>query len=220
MNYFSYFSEIEETFNRRRGKHLFLSPLDWALIESWQERKMPLHIVLRGIERVFDVFDAQPKRRRSVKSLAFCREEIEAQFEEWSERQTGKNEDSAAEEIVFSKNALKAHLEKVAAEIAKARAKSGREIKETLEKVSARLSELKPDENAESLENALSDLEKLIDESLLKAADEKLKSEIEKQMAAYRAKMDAAVYRQTFDLMLLKKLREQSGIPRLSLFYL
>jgi hypothetical protein len=53
MNYYNYFTEIEDTFVRRRGKHLLLSPIDWAMIEGWQERGVPLHIVLRGIESVF-----------------------------------------------------------------------------------------------------------------------------------------------------------------------
>src|SRR4051812_29211234 len=57
LNYFNYFTEIEDTFIRRRNKHLFLSPLDWALIEGWQERGIPLHIVIRSVESVFDVFD-------------------------------------------------------------------------------------------------------------------------------------------------------------------
>ncbi len=36
-NYFNYFTEIEEHFQRARGTGLFLlSPLDWALIESWK----------------------------------------------------------------------------------------------------------------------------------------------------------------------------------------
>lgn len=222
MNYFNYFSEIEETFNRRRGKHQFLSPLDWALIESWQERKVPLHIVLRGIERVFDRIDAQPKRRRSVKSLTYCREEIEAQYEEWSERQTGKSDDSPQPDAKdFSKDAIESYLENTGARLEKARDETSGEIKRTLEKVLARFVELRRDSaDAENLENALGDLEKLIDDALLEMAGGDEKSEIEKQMAAYRAKMDANVYRQTFDLLLLKKMREQAGIPRLSLFYL
>ena len=36
-NYFNYFTEIEEHFQRARGTGLFLlSPLDWALIETWR----------------------------------------------------------------------------------------------------------------------------------------------------------------------------------------
>jgi hypothetical protein len=47
-----------------------------------------------------------------------------------------------------------------------------------------------------------------------------LKSEIEKQIASYKIKMEPEVYERTFNLMLLKRLRESAEIPRLSLFYL
>jgi hypothetical protein len=233
LNYFNYFSEVEETFNRRRGKYLFLSPLDWALIESWQERGVPLHVILRGIEKVFDGVDNQPKRRRSVKSLMYCREEIEAQYEEWLERQVGKSEangdgdasDSESESALFSDENVKTHLQNVARQLEPARAKAAGELREVLMRVTARLAELeKSFSDAEALEDALGDLEKLIDAALLETADEKilaaLKSETEKLMAQYRGKMEREVYERTFDLMLLKNLREAAEIPRLSLFYL
>jgi len=34
LNYFNYFTEIEERFQQRRGTLLLLSTLDWALIET------------------------------------------------------------------------------------------------------------------------------------------------------------------------------------------
>ncbi len=50
-NYFNYFTEIEEHFQRARGTSLFLlSPLDWALIETWKNSGVPLEAVLRGID--------------------------------------------------------------------------------------------------------------------------------------------------------------------------
>ncbi|MGI8555232.1 MAG: hypothetical protein ACR2LT_02605 [Pyrinomonadaceae bacterium] len=229
MNYFNYFSEIEETFNRRRGKFLFLSPLDWALIESWQERGVPLHVVLRGIEKVFDNYDSKPKRRRTIKGLSFCREEIEAQYEEWLERQVGKNmvEPIAAqsENTLFSDDAIRQHLQRVSAELESAAKQTNGDLREILERVLARLAEIeKTYADAESLENSLSDLEKLIDDALLETADkntlEKINAEASKNLAAYRGKMEAEVFRRTFDLMVLKTLREQINIPRLSLFYL
>ena len=85
MNYFNYFTEIEDTFVRRRGKHVLLSPLDWALIESWKEKGVPLHIALNGIERSFDSYEAKP-RKRSVKSLLYCQEEVEAQLQPYKNR--------------------------------------------------------------------------------------------------------------------------------------
>src|SRR5919199_1958420 len=88
LNYFNYFTEIEDAFVRRRGKHLLVSPLDWSLMESWKAAGVPLHVVLRGIERAFDSYEARP-RNRSVKSLFYCQEEVEAQFAEWLESQRG-----------------------------------------------------------------------------------------------------------------------------------
>jgi hypothetical protein len=249
MNYYNYFTEIEETFVRRRGKNLLLSPLDWALIESWQEREVPLHIVLRGIERVFDTIDKQPNRKRSVKSLFYCKEEIEAQFSEWLETQVGKGGESKAASgdadganghgnsshgngdagtdtngELFSRGAIEAHFESVSAELAAAVAETtDASLRETFERVLNRLTELRASdyESAEKLEESLEKLDALLDEGLLKHSDhENLKAETAKTLAGYRNKMETEVYRRTFDLMILKKLREQAKVPRLSLFYL
>ena len=238
MNYFNYFSEIEETFIRRRGRNLLLSPLDWALIETWQERGIPLRIVLRSIEKVFDGVDKQPTQKRTVKSLIYCREEIEVQYAEWLETQVGKNGDkkiqdsksrirnseavSSSKNDLFSDEAITAHLEKVSVDLKKARQKTEGELRETLENVLRQLVSLKQNSlETASLEKSLEKLDGLIDQSLLKYSEtEKLKTEIEKQIASYKNKMESEVYRRTFDLMLLKRLRERAEIPRLSLFYL
>ncbi|HSK73735.1 MAG TPA: hypothetical protein VK892_18705 [Pyrinomonadaceae bacterium] len=250
MNYFNYFSEIEETFIRRRGRNLLLSPLDWALIESWQERGIPLHVVVRAIETVFDGVDKKPKAGRAVKSLFYCKEEIEAQYGEWLEMQTGKNgaakisdfrfqipdskfqiSDSSVQDSGSSKNelfspeAIKNHLEKVSADLRAAIVRSKGDLRGVLEKVSKRLGEFEKNFNSvEKLEESLETLDGLLDEILLKTAEKgeisKLQAETAKQLASYKNKMERDVYRRTFDLMLLKKLRERAGIPRLSLFYL
>lgn len=241
MNYFNYFSEIEELFIRRRGRNLLLSPLDWALIESWQERGVPLPIILRSIEKIFDAVDKQPaKGKRTIKSLMYCREEIEAQYAEWLAGQVGKNggrkiqdsrfkmQDSEKEDAELPKSELfpietiSAHLETVAAQLNSAREKAKDDLRESLKKVIERLTKLKENfDDTEKLEDALEKLDEFLNESLLKSFEtEKVKDDIEKQLAAHRNKMDAEVYRRTFDLMLLKQLREKADIPRLSLFYL
>jgi hypothetical protein len=227
LNYFNYFSEIEETFIRRRGKNLFLSPLDWALMESWQEREVPLHIILRGIEKVFDNYD-KSKKKRTVKSLAFCSEEIEAQYEEWLETQVGKNggetiETDEGEE--FSDDSMREQLNNISAELRNAKAKANYVLAQTIERVINRLQEIKESfTDAEKLEEDLTHLEKILDESLLIDSDkellEKLKTETTKDLQTYKKTMEMEVYQRTFDLLLLKKLRLEAGIPRLSLFYL
>ena len=91
LNYFNYFTEIEDAFVRRRGKHLLVSSMDWALIETWKEMDIPLHVALRGIEKAFDSWESKP-RKRSIKSLLYCQEEVEAQFAEWREARVGAGE--------------------------------------------------------------------------------------------------------------------------------
>ena len=75
LNYFNYYTEIEDAFIRRRGKHLLVSPLDWSLMESWKAKGVPLHVVLRGIEKSFDSYESRP-RNRTVKTLFYCQEEV------------------------------------------------------------------------------------------------------------------------------------------------
>ena len=78
-NYFNYFTEIEDHFQRARGTGLFLlSPLDWALIEAWKNAGIPLEAVLRGIDQAFDKWRSRPPRARiqMVNSLAYCAQAI------------------------------------------------------------------------------------------------------------------------------------------------
>ncbi len=41
VNTYGYFTEIEEYFWKKRGAHLLVSPLDWAIMESWQKAGIP-----------------------------------------------------------------------------------------------------------------------------------------------------------------------------------
>ena len=55
-NYFNYFTEIEEHFWKKRGAHLLVSPLDWAIMETWQKAGVPLEAALQGIDRAFESY--------------------------------------------------------------------------------------------------------------------------------------------------------------------
>ncbi|MDT7602694.1 MAG: hypothetical protein QOF61_691 [Acidobacteriota bacterium] len=196
LNYFNYFTEIEDAFIRRRGKHLWLSPMDWALMATWKELGVPLHVALRGVEKSFDSYEAKP-RRRTVKSLLYCQEEVEAQFAEWRERQTGAHDagasangdgatatgeergidDSDTNALPFPREAIAAHLASCRTETVRARearlaAGGDDELCEALTRAAARLAELEKDfadaarPDAEQLEAALSDLEAMLDRAV------------------------------------------------------
>src|SRR5215467_14675979 len=88
-NYFNYFTEIEEHFQRRRGTLLILSPLDWALMETWKDAGIPLEAVLRGIDTTFDKWERRRKRTRKINSLAYSAQEVLAAAEEMKEAAVG-----------------------------------------------------------------------------------------------------------------------------------
>ena len=88
-NYFNYFTEIEEHFQRRRGTILLLSTLDWALIETWKDAGIPLEAALRGIDAAFERWERRPAKSRKVNSLAYCAQEVLAAAEEMKEAEVG-----------------------------------------------------------------------------------------------------------------------------------
>jgi uncharacterized membrane-anchored protein YhcB (DUF1043 family) len=246
-NYFNYFTEIEDTFVRRRGKHLLLSSMDWALIESWKEMGVPLHIALRGIEQAFDSYEAKP-RKRSVKTLLYCQEEVEAQYAEWLETRVGASEPAA--DVIsdgaiatdtgdanpsspFARPAILRHLQRVRAEleiIADQLNEQTSGLHEALARATSLLEELETDfagpagESAQKLEVSLTGIERMLNEALHSTTEpESLAAhqrEVKTQLRPYKSHMEPAAYALTFENLLLKRLREEFGIPRLSLFYL
>ena len=208
--------------------------MDWALIESWKEMEVPLHVVLRGIEKAFDSWESKP-RKRTVKSLLYCQEEVEAQFAEWREGQIGASGEATviedSERQPFSRAAVLNHLQRGRAALLSARAQhpSADEFSEVLNRAVARIDELTHEFSSTSLdarklEQSLTGIERMLSNVMTKAIDAEkvaaLKEETKEQLRPYRKQMDAAVYQQTWDNLFLKRLREQYGVPRLSLFYL
>jgi hypothetical protein len=243
LNYFSYFTEIEDTFVRRRGKHLLLSSMDWALIESWKECGVPLHVVLRGIETAFDSHAAK-QRKRSVKTLLYCQEEVEAQYAEWLESRVGAHEEATAkfagepattdDKSPFSREAVLAYLrqsrEALSSLYEERRKATDDELCEALWRAEKLLGELEGDyataaqPDARKLEDSLTGTERMLSDALGSIASaeqiDRIRKETNRQLRPYRTHMEPAVYEQTLDNLLLKRLREQFGVPRLSLFYL
>src|SRR5215510_15019318 len=117
--------------------------MDWALMETWKEQGIPLHIVLRGVEKSFDSYESRP-RKRTVKTLLYCQEEVEAQFAEWVEARVGSSSPSVeaeSDKTPFSFAAINEHLQrgrKSLAELSSAR-KQEDDLTEALTRAAALL---------------------------------------------------------------------------------
>ncbi len=94
-NYYNYFTEVEEYFVRKRGKNLMIAPLDWCLVELWKEQKIPLHIVLRGIDRSFE--SAAERQRKPPATLYYCHPAVMEAWEEHQAAALGGHQTDAAE---------------------------------------------------------------------------------------------------------------------------
>jgi hypothetical protein len=243
QNYFNYFTEIEEHFQRRRGSLLLLSTLDWALIETWREAGIPIEIALRGIDEAFDKHEArqrsQPGRRiRHVNGLAWCAQAVMEAAEKQKEAAIGTapaaaNEtgagfeaqriadhlETAAQALDASSISLEASLEMWAAALAV--------IALRLREIASELttpSNVLPPLNLEELERQLSVLEEKLFAALTTHVPEdiliRFKSEAARDLAAYRSRMGAVQLRQIEQQFVHKRLLEHYKLPRLSLFYM
>jgi hypothetical protein len=239
MNYFNYFTEIEEEFVRRRGSHMLVSPLDWSLIETWKQRGIPLHIVLRGISSSFDGYDQRLHRGRKVNSLFFCQQEVEAMFQEYVESRVGgaesANDGASANgngHSPFTSAAIIEFLKERCVALWQLEIKYSSEmiLKETFARVTERLAQIIADlEEAgvvlpEPLETDLMMIEEVILDGLKEHFGEenlkRLRKEGDGNLRDYKQNMEREVYERTLDNFVARRLREQYQVPRLSLFYL
>jgi len=225
-NYFNYFTEIEEHFQRRRGTILLLSTLDWALIETWKEAGIPLEAVLRGIDTAFDHYDKRPSKTRKVNSIAYCSQEVLAAAEQMKEATVGAAK-PPARETGFDAADIAAFL--------KRNAESMKEVKlpdsarQIAEDTARSLLDLAAGVDVgrgklEELERRLTVMEEKMFAVLLAAtADEKLveiRTQADREIAPYRSKMAGPQIEQLHRQYMHKALLEKYGIPRLSLFYM
>lgn len=238
MNYFNYFTEIEEEFVKRRGSHMLVSPLDWTLIETWKRRGIPLHIVLRGIHSSFDGYDQKLNRGRKVNSLFFCQQEVEALFQEYVESRVGadhgvgngatKNGDGASQPapvaiVEFLKTQFETLLGLKAKHLNPA-------LNETFARATERLSQIIEDlETSGALSPELLEMDLMMIEEVIldgvreHAGEEKLghlRKEADDKLRRYKQSMEREVYEQTAGNFVAQRLREIHAVPRLSLFYL
>jgi hypothetical protein len=215
LNYFNYFTEAEEAFQKARGTGLFLlSPLDWALIETWKDAGIPLEAVLRGIQAAFEKWHASRVKSRKVNSLAYC---TQAVLEE-AERMAGGlpvSEAKAPAEAPFSLEDLRRFLGEALGKLSGSVRETVAGILQDAEAHYAKLDEL---------EQRLSALEdKMLAVARAQQTENDLfeaRASLEAQLRPYRGKMTAP------QLVMLEKqyldrwLFEKAGLPRLSLFYL
>jgi hypothetical protein len=244
LNYFNYFTEIEERFQQRRGALLLLSTLDWALIETWREAGIPLDAALRGIDAAFDKYEARYKavRRggRRINGLAWCVQAVMDAAEELREAAAGTAKFETPRESGFEHQRVATHLE-AAATVLDAATVAPQACAATAMRLRELAAAVRGDANAsaedsaaakdsaaandlEALERTLTVLEGKLFAALNAAAPEdllvRLKEHADRELAPYRSRMGATQIRQVKQQFEQKQLLVHYNLPRLSLFYM
>jgi hypothetical protein len=238
FNYFNYFTEIEEYFWQKRGAHLLVSPLDWAIVETWQKAGIPITAVLKGIDRAFESWNRSKRAAggRQLKSLAYCVDAVLDAASEAQEASAGAGPEvpsSRASAEPFSRVELRKYIDRNATRLraaaghqrAKHAALAGR-----LNDAAAKLEEALPLVDSpgtldlEDLERRMTVLEERLSAALVADADDEsmlsIRREMDRSLAPYRRKMNAEQLAQLERQYLQKRTFEHFGVPRLSLFYL
>lgn len=219
LNYFNYFTEIEEHFQRARGTSLFLlSPLDWALVESWKNSGVPLEAALRGIDAAFGKWRGRKVKTQKINSLAFCAQAVLTE----AQQTAGPAAVESPAASPYTAAELQAFLSANAEALRKTGGEAYLEIANALDRLSEKIEEYVRD--LEGLEQRLTVLEEKMlavgraaqpEDQLLRA-----RQELESELRPYRSKMSAAQLAMLERQYLERRLLESRGLPRLSLFYM
>jgi hypothetical protein len=242
FNYFNYFTEIEEYFWRKRGAHLLVSPLDWAILETWQKADIPVAVVQKGIDRAFESWERSRRAAggRQMKSLAYCVDAVLDAATEAQEAAAGGGPEIRSRRVneePFSRDELHRYFERnvrrlrAAADKRRATvAQGGGNLASRFEDIAKKLEEFLPSLDTpgaldlEDLERRLTVFEEKLSAALSADADEEamltIRREMDRSLAPYRRKMSAEQLTQLERQYIQKRLFEYFEVPRLSLFYL
>ena len=203
-----YFQEIARAFLGLRGAPFVLSSRDMVTIASWEEKRIPLRVVLEGLERAFE---KHRKRRgaegRKMSSLAFCEAEILRAYAEYMDRGVG---------LAGKMDSQEGKKKKIRAEVKRfldAMPPEARIVEDVYREALAVLG--RKDAREDALERLDARAEVLID----RFADSVFRTDVEKRVRAGFPGRPADELRGIFLTELVRRWREKYRVPYLSTFY-
>ncbi len=220
-NYYNYFTEIEEHFWRKRGKNLLVSPLDWCLIDLWKSTGIPLHVVLRGIDRSFA--GAEKRNRRPPTTLFYCHAAVMEAFQEFEESQVGASQESSeSSSASLSRGQVLAHLAKLSRSLATSRGEVFERVRESLSSLRQEV-EAGAGPNCEEIDRALGQLGERISDWLLAQMEaveaKQFKKAVRQELKIYKKRLSAEMYAKLERNYVARELRQRNHVPEFSLFH-
>jgi|WetSurMetagenome_2_1015567.scaffolds.fasta_scaffold12558_1 hypothetical protein len=242
MNYYNYFTEIEEHFVKRRGKHLLISPMDWSLIATWREAGIPLHVAIRGIDIAMDSYFARQHGGSSkVNSLCYCHDAVMTEYAAFMEARVGASstdmhtasvvsEADSDEKGEFKIDEIAGFISERISEIKALPAKLYAESRlEGLHRVLARLEEVMQIREADRVDSEAVERDlALIDDLLVTELRgfipleemTEWEKEAKKELTIYKKRLPKETYAKIFENFLRNKIHRKFNVGEMSLFRL
>jgi len=211
-----YFRAVERAFLGLRAGGLVLSPADWDLVCRWEERGIPLDVVLSGIRAAF----AGKIRPSSRMPLGECSRAVEAAFEARRVQRTGAaapgetapEAESGLERLVnglrsWSPGEARLANPEAAGDLVAAAREAAARI-ERLGKCNNEASASAGD-TVQAIEN---NLVIRLQAALPDAAREAIETEVRNRLAPYRTRMPESTWRKTFDRSVRRRVGEFFGL--------
>lgn len=210
-----YVRAVERTFLGLRGGGLMLSPADCDLVCRWQERGIPLDVVLAGIRTAF----SGKIRVSSRMPLGECVRAVEAAFEAKRARRAGAaTTPEAAPEAGVGLERFASRLRNWSPgraqladpEIASDLVAAARDAAARIERLgTAATAPASVGETVQAIEN---DLVARLQAALPEAAREEIETEVRNKLAPYRTRMPESTWRRTFDQSVRRRVGEFFGL--------
>ncbi len=237
MNYYNYFTEIEEHFVKRRGKHLLISPMDWGLIATWRDAGIPLQVALRGIDIAMDGFLARHHGSSKVNTLCYCHDSVMEEYASYLESRVGESPEKPPEERPAEEKdtaGIPAAMGLISERIGEIKALFAKQLHEStqagVDRVLTRLGEVLENLqsagriDSESLERDLAIIDALLVTQLRSSIPPEQLSEWEleakKELRVYKKKLPKETYEKIRGNYIHDKIHRRFNIGELSIFHL
>lgn len=203
-----YYQTIARAFLERRGAPFFLSPKDQAVVAGWEDRRIPLRVVLEGIGRTFDGLISRGRGTKGI-TMSFCERQVDAAFAQHRDRTAGRRRAATAEPRLTKQERVRREVEKALPAFSSA----DPEIAGLLRAALGLLAAPRPDEAA--LERLDAEVEGILWSRATGEEKTAAEAEVRRELRGRRPGGLADIVRRN----VVKAARAGLKIPHISLFY-
>jgi hypothetical protein len=228
-----YLEEVEKYFIQKRERAASLSPIDWPIVKSWEERGIPLEVVFKGIDTAFARFrEKKDSEEEVIRSLAYCQYDVENCWQTYQEMVLGKpiSESQKARPLQTEQEKIRQHLNKLITQLTElSEMPAYQQISEALHQTIFALDSLRSQIQKASLtfdsaqvHGQLKELEEqlilTIRKTLPDTQIEHLFMQAEQKLVRYKEDMNSHIYQETLQAVIHRELRDLFSLPAFDFF--